>query len=205
MAYEKRIGLRTKTPSIGKEELEELYLNQKLSCLTIAKMKDISLKQVSRYLKYHCIPTRAFSTKGLQTRAGAVLSKETRNKISQAHTGKALSPEHRAKVVKTLKFGLKGKDNHFWKGGITPETIRRLNKLRNHKSVKLWRKAVFERDDGTCVLCGAKNKVMHADHIKPFSKFPELRTSIENGRVLCVPCHRDTDTYGGRQKQNLSI
>jgi predicted restriction endonuclease len=167
-------------------------------------MKDISLKQVSRYLKYHNIPARSFSTKGLQTRAGAVLSEETKNKIAEAHVGKTLSEEHRAKVIKTLNFGQKGKDNPAWKGGITPETIKRLNKLRNHKSVKLWRKAVFERDEGKCVLCGVKNKVMHVDHIKPFSKFPELRTSIENGRVLCVPCHRNTDTYGGRQKQKLS-
>lgn len=71
-----------------------------------------------------------------------------------------------------------------------------------------WRVAVFERDDYTCRDCGAKSVaglavpvVLNADHIKPWSEFPELRFDVSNGRTLCVPCHKKTPTYGNRQRK----
>ena len=68
MAYERKMGLRFKQPTIPKEILEDLYLNQKLSCLKIARQFNIKLKQVSRFLKKYEIPTRSFSTSGLLRR-----------------------------------------------------------------------------------------------------------------------------------------
>ena len=61
-----------------------------------------------------------------------------------------------------------------------------------------WRKAVFERDNYTCQECGVRGVEIQADNIKPFKYFPELRWVLSNGRTLCVPCHRKTDTYGRR-------
>ncbi len=49
-------------------------------------------------------------------RLGYKLSEETKEKIRQAHLGKKLSKEHRAKVIKTLAH-FKGKDNPNYKGG----------------------------------------------------------------------------------------
>lgn len=56
---------------------------------------------------------------------GRKLTEETKSKIRLAHLGKKLSPEHRAKVVKTLSsYGnQEGEKNPGWKGGkcITKE------------------------------------------------------------------------------------
>lgn len=59
-----------------------------------------------------------------------------------------------------------------------------------------WRKAIFERDNYTCQLCGLRGGPLHADHIKPYAAYPELRWELSNGRTLCVPCHKKTPTYG---------
>lgn len=82
---------------------------------------------------------------------------------------------------------------------LTPQN----EKVRKSKKYKEWRKAVFERDNYTCQMCGVKNKkglgktvILHADHIKPFAYYPELRFDINNGRTLCEDCHKKTKTYG---------
>lgn len=92
----------------------------------------------------------------------------------------------------------KGDKNGSWKGGITPETRR----LRNSKEYKLWRESVFKRDDYTCVWCFKRGVELNADHIKSWACYPELRFAIDNGRTLCIRCHRKTDTY---KRRNLKI
>lgn len=156
--------------------------------------------------------------KGHKINVGRIFSKATRKRISEAnkisHKGKRLSEEHKKNISKSLK-GRKnlrirdigkgtrfkkgqnlGKKNPNWKGGITP-----LNKkIRSSVEYRLWRQAVFKRDNWTCIWCGQRGGSLVADHIKSFALFPELRFAIDNGRTLCRNCHLTTDTYAGRTK-----
>ena len=126
---------------------------------------------------------------------GHTLSKFTKQQLLKANLGVPRSEEIRKKISVSMK-GL-GAAHHNWKGGITDET----EKIRKSIEYRLWREAVFARDNWECQECHNRSRegqavVLNADHIKPFALFPELRFAIDNGRTLCVPCHRKTDTFG---------
>lgn len=79
--------------------------------------------------------------------------------------------------------------------GKTTEAFR----LRTSARYAEWRQAVFQRDNFTCQICGARGGELNADHIKRFSDFPALRLKLSNGRTLCKPCHLATPTFGNRR------
>lgn len=101
---------------------------------------------------------------------------------------------------------ISGSKCYAWNGGITP-----LNKaIRNSLEYKAWRKAVFERDNYTCVWCGGRNGngktfTLNADHIKPFALYPNLRFDILNGRTLCTDCHKTTETWGWKTRKEAHV
>lgn len=107
---------------------------------------------------------------GGKAKIGVPPSIETRKKLSDSH---------------------KGEKSHLWKGGLTKKN----DSIRKSLEYKLWRESVFKRDNYTCVWCLRRGGKIHADHIKPFAYFPELRFAIDNGRTLCIDCHKTTDTY----------
>lgn len=127
------------------------------------------------------------------------LSKEARKKISEKNSGKKRpwvkgwnkGKKHSMETRKKLS----GANNKWWKGGVTPINLA----IRTSLEYKLWRTAVFTRDNYTCIWCGERGD-LNADHIKPFALFPELRFAIDNGRTLCVPCHKTTETYGRKTR-----
>ena len=125
-------------------------------------------------------------------RKGIRHTEEHKRKISEANKKTYSSPVLRKKMSDIQK----GDKAYWWKGGITKSAL----SVRNGLEYRLWREAVFTRDDFTCVWCGVRGGKLNADHIKSFSKYPELRLSIDNGRTLCVPCHKTTDNFGGKSK-----
>lgn len=127
---------------------------------------------------------------------GLKLTTEHKQKLSEA---KLKNPVRYWKGRHTVTVGA----NHWhWQGGKTTEH----EKLRKSIKYKNWRTAVFERDDYTCQMCGKRGGKLNADHIKPFSLYPEFRFELSNGRALCVACHKTTDSYlnsYGRNQFNI--
>lgn len=68
---------------------------------------------------------------------------------------------------------------------------------------KAWRKSVFERDDYKCVLCGNGGE-LNADHINCFAHNELLRYELNNGRTLCVECHKKTKNYGVHKREDCN-
>lgn len=116
---------------------------------------------------------------------------QTRENMRLAHIGNKLSIETRKKMSEISR----GNKSHFWKGGVTP-----INQIiRTSIEYKLWREAVFKRDNYTCVWGGKEHgSKLNADHIKSFAYFSELRFDINNGRTLCEDCHKKTDNFGNK-------
>jgi hypothetical protein len=128
---------------------------------------------------------------------GKKRSEETKIKLKKSRAKQVMkprSPEYRRKMSEDRK----GDKWYTWKGGITP--INRA--IRNSVEYKLWREAVFKRDNYICVFCKERGGELNADHIKSFAYYPELRFAINNGRTLCVSCHKTTDNYGGKCKND---
>lgn len=120
---------------------------------------------------------------------------ESKTKMSKSAKGRKMS----IKTRKKLSESNSREKSYLWKGGKTKEnyTIRHTLKYR------LWRESVFKRDKFTCIICRKVGGELNADHIKKFADYPELRFSIDNGRTLCVPCHRKTDTYGNKKTKKI--
>lgn len=58
---------------------------------------------------------------------------------------------------------------------------------RGTRAGREWAKSVIARD-GQCVECGhtgSTDNPLQADHIKPYSKYPELALDPSNGQTLC--------------------
>lgn len=96
------------------------------------------------------------------------------------------------------RLDMRGEKNHNWSGGTYRNE---RHTLMGRVEYLEWRRAVYKRDDYTCQICKIKGKRLNADHIIPYIADKSKVLDINNGRTLCVECHRKTDTYGTRAKK----
>lgn len=171
---------------------------------------------------------RYLTNGGIPTHTGHKMSDETKLKISRANKGKKRDDEFKKvvslrfkgkKVLRTKEWNenqrkiqlaivRRGASNPLWKGGSKmQEQIRKCYRYRQ------WRSDVFTRDDFTCT-CGQRGGDINADHIKQFelilrennikciedALICEELWNINNGRTLCLPCHKLTATYSKKIK-----
>lgn len=80
----------------------------------------------------------------------------------------------------------------------------------SHRNLYEWAKDVKKRDGYRCQVCGSSGLV-HAHHIEPKGKRPDLAVELSNGVTLCGPCHASAHnnplsglaTWNPRKKQLL--
>jgi len=140
-------------------------------------------------------PEEIYPNKGMRERKH---SEETKRKMSESHKGisvnkgRKLTKEERQKISERMR----GSKNHFWKGGVTPENLR----IRARIEYRLWREAVYARDNFTCQKCKEKgSKELRAHHILNFATHLNIRFAIDNGITLCKNCHQEFHKiYGNR-------
>lgn len=215
----KKHGIEIRTMSEAKTEdkkytdeewLKENYIEKRFSTSKLAKMCDCTRSTIRFWLKRFGIKTRE---------AGGVREYFiTKDWLQQKYLDKfknmeeisnlaGCSPTHISYLLNKYNIPTrqqKGDNHHRWKGGVTPlhEKIRKSDKYID------WRNQVYERDNYTCRWCGDRGDI-NADHITPFSYILEdhqigtLKEAkecdnlwdLDNGRTLCVECHKSTPTY----------
>ena len=124
-------------------------------------------------------------------------SEKCKEKMSKTKTGNKhpmYGKKHKKESIEKMSISRKGKykgaKSANWKGGITPENKR----IRSSIEFRLWREAVFARDNWTCQKCRIKSGngeavFLHPHHIKNFAEYPEFRFAIDNGITFCKKCH----------------
>ena len=154
-------------------------------------------------------------------------TKETKLRISKAKKGNTkpnsgsfkkgqASPNKGKKLHwllgdKNPNFNKTGKDHPCWKEEKKKPFLKQIRELFKYRQ---WRSDIFTRDNFTCVFCGERGIELNADHypkrfIDIINEYKietldeanscEELWNLNNGRTLCVSCHRETDTWG-RQK-----
>lgn len=132
-------------------------------------------------------------------------TQSSKDKISEGHRGEKNGKSWKGGLPKCLDCGKlltnynnkrcnkcshiisRGIKSNLWKGGISSE-----NQIIRHSiEFRLWREAVFARDNWTCQKYGIRNNKLHPHHIRNFAEEKDLRFAIDNGITLSDIAHRE--------------
>ena len=112
---------------------------------------------------------------------GKVVSEETRRKLSETHTGKVLTAEHRAAIGR----GVSGANNGFWIDGRSWEKEGAADY--DFEFTTTLRTTVKRRDGHKCRKCshGGSKFLLFVHHIDMNKK----NNTVENLVTVCSSCH----------------
>lgn len=176
----------------------------------------------------HPCHKREEATKRLRAMAvanrGVPRSSETKTKIGAAHKGMKRSKKARANMRRG-QLGKKRSASHITnataarrgyshsaetRAKISATHRARKNKRKTDESrlwrlrieYRLWREAVFARDNWTCQKCKKRGADIHPHHVRNFAEVVALRFAIDNGATLCVKDHKLFHKIYGQKKNN---
>lgn len=66
---------------------------------------------------------------------------------------------------------------------------RKTNEFYKSDAWRRLRYKIIKKYGSKCMVCGATDKPIHVDHIKPRSKYPELELDEDNQQVFCDDCN----------------
>ena len=208
--YIRKYGIQPRTISdaltgrrLSENHKEKVIKNlcRSYSGFTNSRQKALKTTQSNRIGSNHSSETKR---KIRDSAIGRIISEETKQKISKAQQGLRVGIKHH--YYGKCREEMTGEKNYNWSGG-TSSTMRMWRRSSKYKE---WRSACYKRDNFSCQLCGNKNVKLNVDHIKPFaiiikrhnvSSLEEFYNckelwSLDNGRTLCISCHKQTPTYG---------
>lgn len=77
----------------------------------------------------------------------------------------------------------------------SPDNKQYKSQLRSCNNYQQFRKAVIEKDNGKCIVCGSTQNI-EVHHIYPFSKFFADRFNVNTGICLCKE-HHSSSAFNG--------
>jgi hypothetical protein len=207
--------------SMPREDLYDMYINKVMPCYEICEVYGCDASAVNKRLKDYGIPVRHHN----DTKRG----KKSHNRISvdeptvienyltmyescQSTADKfGVTRDVIARVLRENNIQLKpkgecrdlrGEKSPTWKPELTQEHRENGRDMSKHK---VWRDAIYKRDDYKCQRCGYSGNLT-AHHIVGHAQSKELRWVLSNGVTLCKPCHVEFhSTYGIKKFGNVEL
>ena len=195
---------RRKTPLIEKKEGKK-YCKKCNSYKTLDNFASRIIKGELRYYS-HCKECEREYNRKLYPHKCSMCGKEYRtgrkNSVNCKDCYRTLVGEKGAKVLNSIDwkgsnnpmYGVHryGKENPNYKEDKTDEERILQRGILGYSD---WRKAVYERDSYTCVVCGDnEGGNLQAHHLNGYADFPQQRLDVDNGVTLCNKCHKKYHT-----------
>jgi len=166
----------TKARFLWEQEYGELLANQVVTYIDgnpeNCELDNLKMMSRSEWNKIHLM--------------GHVVSNETKNKLSKAHTGKVLSDDHKLKISNSLRSRWAngefdsihvGEYNYKWRGGVENVYPKEFN-----NELKEW---IKERDRHKCRVCPESDGRLEVHHLDG----DRTNNNQENLITLCTECH----------------
>ncbi|NBD16207.1 MAG: FAD-dependent thymidylate synthase [Cyanobacteria bacterium] len=159
-----------------KKEWLEAQLKAGLTARQMAEEAGCSIEAIKKWVYFH----------GLQLNKCKPGTKNPWNKGLKGAYQLNLTPEQRQqRRERSKQFTRRGKESHFWKGGITDERM----------AVGAWTRniapQVHEKFDFTCQKCAVRGGKLHAHHLLPVYSHPEKAYEFDNLVTVCESCHQE--------------